>query len=111
MDEKFNMNKKDKMELSIQKKQQKEKVLVGKIIPHAGHIIWEINDATLEIKQAKFETKSFIIGQAQQNSEIIIRSGFSYVSALNSANALKKYKKGKNGSKELGNTQINPLTI
>jgi hypothetical protein len=103
----LNMDKKDKTEISIQKKQQKEKVLVGKLIPHSGHKIWEINDETLEIKQAEFEKKSFIIGQAHQNPEIIIRSGFSYVSALNSSNALKKYKQGKNGSKELGNMQIN----
>jgi hypothetical protein len=27
---------KDKMELSVQKKQQREKEFVGKIIPHAG---------------------------------------------------------------------------
>ena len=94
---------KDKMELSIQKKQQKEKELVGKIIPHEGHKVWEINDETFEIKQAEFEKKTFIIGRNQMNPEIIIRSGFSYVSALNSKNALKKYKQGFNGSKKLGN--------
>jgi hypothetical protein len=97
---------KDKMEISIQKKQQKEKVLVGQIIPHAGHKIWEINDDTMEIKQAEFEKKTFIIGKSHQNPEIIIRSGFSYVSALNYKTALKKYKQGRNGSKELGNMEI-----
>jgi hypothetical protein len=99
---------KDKMELSIQKKQQKEKELVGKIIPHAGHKVFEINDETLEIKLAEFELKTFIIGGNHPNPEIITRSGYSYVSALNSKNALKKYKQGLNGSKELIK---NPLKI
>lgn len=90
---------KDKMEVSIQKKQQKEKVLIGKIIPHPGHTVWEINDETLEIQEAKFEQQNFIFGIQNTNPEIIIRSGFSYISALNKKSALKKYAKGENGSK------------
>jgi hypothetical protein len=97
---------KDKMEISIQKKQQKEKVLVGKLIPHAGHKIFEINEETLEVKVAEFEKKTYIIGSNHNNPEIIIRSGCAYVSALNSKNALKKFKQGINGSKELGNMPI-----
>ena len=94
---------KDKMEISVQKKQQKEKELVGKIIPHPGHTVWEINNETLEIQEAKFEHKDFKFGFKvdQQNQEIIIRSGFSYISALNKKSALKKYAKGENGSKVL----------
>jgi len=92
---------KDKMELSIQKKQQREKEFVGKIIPHAGHKVYEINNETLDIKLAEFELKTFIIGGNHTNPEIIIRSGYSYVSAMNKINALKKYKQGLNGSKEL----------
>lgn len=99
---------KDKMELSIQKKQQKEKEFVGKIIPHAGHKVYEINNKTLEVELAKYELKTFIIGGNHNNPEIIIRNGFSYVSALNQKNALKKYKQGINGSKELIK---NPLKI
>jgi hypothetical protein len=97
---------KDKMELSIQKKQQKEKVLVGKLVPHKGHKIWEINEETLEIKLAEFEKKTYIIGKNHANPEIIIRIECAYVSALNSKNALKKYKQGVNGSKELGTMSI-----
>ncbi len=99
---------KDKMELSIQKKQQREKEFVGKIIPHAGHKVYEINNETLEIKLAEFELKTFIIGRNHPNPEIITRIGYSYVSALNKANALKKYKQGLNGSKE---EVKNPLKI
>lgn len=92
---------KDKMELSIQKKQQREKEFVGKIIPHAGHKVYEINNETLDIKLAEFDLKTFIIGDNHPNPEIITRIGYSYVSALNIKNALKKYKQGLNGSKEL----------
>ena len=97
---------KDKMEISVQKKQQKEKELVGKIIPHAGHKVWEIDDENLEIKEAKYEQQNFIFGIQNSNPEIIIRNGFSYVSALNKKSALKKYKQGTNGSKEMGNMEI-----
>lgn len=99
---------KNKMELSIQKKQQKEKELIGKIIPHAGHKMYEINNETLDIELAEFELKTFIIGRNHPNPEIITRIGYSYVSAMNKTNALKKYKQGLNGSKELIK---NPLKI
>jgi hypothetical protein len=97
---------KDKMELSIQKKQQKEKELVGKIIPHKGHKVWEINTETLSIQLAEFEKQTFFIGQNHPNLEIIIRDGHAYVSAMNKSNALKKYKKGLNGSKQLENMPL-----
>ena len=102
---------KDKMEVSIQKKQQKEKVLVGKIIPHVGHKVWEINDKTLDIKIAEYETQTFYIGQSHHNPEIIVRSGYSYVSALNPKNALKKYKQGLNGSKKINENPLNVIVI
>jgi hypothetical protein len=98
---------KDKMEISIQKKQQKEKVLVGKIIPHEGHTIWEINDSTLEIKKVEFEKKTYLIfDKKKYNPEVITRNGYSYISALNKKGALKKYKQGKNGSKVMGDLEM-----
>ena len=87
---------------------QKEKEFIGKIIPHAGHKVWEINDENLDIELAKYEVQTFIIGKNHNNPEIIIRNGFSYVSALNKSNALKKYKQGINGSKE---AILNPLKL
>jgi hypothetical protein len=90
---------KDKMEISVQKKQQKEKELIGKLIPHPGHRVWEINIDTLEVEEAKYEQKhTFIFGQ-NNNREIIVRKGFAYIAALNKKSALKKYVKGENGSK------------
>ena len=87
------------MEIQIQKKQQKEKVLVGKLIPHKGHKIFEINTITLEIIEAKYQELSFIIGKTHQNKEIIINKDCVYIWALNKKTAFKKYLKGDNGSK------------
>ena len=70
----------------------------------------EINNDTLQVELAKYEFKTFIIGKNHKNQEIIMRNGYSYVSALNSKNALKQYLKGSNGSKNLsGGIEINPF--
>ena len=101
---------KNKTEISIQKKVKIEKEFISKIIPHSGHQVYEINNETLEISLANYEVKTFIIAQSHNNKEIIIREGFSYVSALNIKNALKKFNKGSNGSKDLsGGIEINPF--
>lgn len=95
-----------KTEYLVQKQIKKERVLVGKIIPHKGHAIWEINNLTLEVRFAKFIQQTYIINQAHPNPEILILKDHSYVSALNKTTALKKYLKGSNGSKKMGNMQI-----
>lgn len=96
-----NIQSKDKMEISIQKKQQKEKTLVGKLYPHNNHKVWEINEETLEVKEAKYQEVTFIIGKSieGQNKELITRNGFAYISALKKEGALKKYNNGSNGSR------------
>ena len=96
-----NIHNKDKMEISIQKKQQKQKTLVGKLQPHNNHKVWEINIETLEVNEAKYQQVSFIIGKSieGQNKELITTEGFAYVSALKKSTALKKYKNGDNGSR------------
>jgi hypothetical protein len=92
---------KDKTEISIQKKQQKEKELIGNLVPYGNHKIWEINNETLEINEAKYEQVSFIIGKQieGQNNQIITVPNHSYISAMNKRTALKKFKSGSNGSK------------
>ena len=104
---------KEKTELQIQKKQQIERELVGKIIPHSGHTVWEINPETEEIEKAMYLERNWdfvtdISDLADNKTEVLYREGFVYVSALNKKNALKKYRQGKNGSKEIDK---NPLTI
>lgn len=104
------LNDKNKTEISIQKKIQIEKELIGKIIPHAGHQIFEINNETLEVKPAEFTNYTFILGNNHSRQEIICNADCTYVSALNTKNAMKQFKKGKNGSKDLsGGIEINPL--
>lgn len=85
-------------ELSVNQKKQVEYDLIGQIIPHEGHVIWEINKETLEIKKAKFSNIAYVFGQENKN-EIIQKEGFFYVSAINKKNALRKYKQGRNGTK------------
>jgi len=89
-----------KIEISVKQKKQVEHKLIGKIIPHEGHIIWQINDETLEIEVAKFSNATYHFG-GENKKEIITKQGYSYISALNKKNALKKFKQGKNGSKPI----------
>ncbi len=87
-----------KTEVSVKQKKKIEYELISKIIPHEGHSVWQINEETLEIEKAKFSNVNFVVGM-ENKKEIIIKKGFSYISALNKKNAIKKYLKGKNGSK------------
>lgn len=94
----------EKIELQIQKQQQVEKVLMGKIIPHNNHTVWEINLKTEKIQKATYIEKDSVINfggiPPKENMEVLYREGFDYVSALNKKNALKKFRQNKNGSKE-----------
>jgi hypothetical protein len=116
MEEFLNLKDKKKTELTVQKQQQVERELIGHIVPHSGHRIYEINIKTLDIQEAdflKWETLHLadLLNLKNKgktpNLEILTREGYAYVSALNKANALKKYKKGLNGSKAVSN----PLPI
>jgi hypothetical protein len=103
MEELKNQN---KIEISIKKQVQIEKELIGKIIPHENHTLFEINNETGEIQEATYipVPTFFKFGQKvkKPKKEALVREGFSYVSAMNKKNALKKYLKGSNGGKELG---------
>ena len=93
----LNINQESKIEISIKQQKQKELEFIDKIIPHDGHVIWEINKETLEVSKAKFSNATYnLIGDNKK--EIIVKQGFAYVSALTKKTALKKFKEGKNGS-------------
>ena len=94
-----------KIEVSVKQKKQIEHQLIGNLVPHDGHKIWEINKETLEIKEAKFTNTTYQMF-GDNKKEIIVKDGFSYVSALNKNNALKKHKNGLSGGKELGNEKL-----
>ena len=93
------------IEINIQQKKKVEHELIGKIVPHEGHKVWEINKETLEIKEAKFTNTTYkAFGENQK--EILTKQGYAYVSALNKRTALDNYKKGKSGGKKLGTDEM-----
>lgn len=100
------LNKKNKIEISVKKEVQIEKELIGKITPHKNHILFEINNETGEIQEALYipVPTFFKFGEniKKAKKQALVREGFSYVSAMNKKNALKKYSKGSNGGKEMG---------
>jgi len=96
-----------KIEVSVKQKKQIEHELIGKIIPHEGHVVWQINKETLEIEKAKFSNATYVFG-GENKKEIITKEGFAYIGSLNKRNALKHFKNGTNGSKEINN---NPLKL
>jgi hypothetical protein len=89
----------NKMEISVKQKQQVEIKFLGKIMPHEGHKIWEVNEDTLEVVPAKYSTATAVIFGQQPKKEIIVKPNHSYISALTKATALRKFNKGDNGSK------------
>jgi hypothetical protein len=95
-----------KIEISVKQKKQVEHQLIGKIIPFEGHTIWQINNETLEIEKAEFSNATYhFIGENKK--EIITKKGYTYISALNKKNALKKYNQGTNGSKPINEKLLN----
>jgi len=86
------------IELNVKKKQEVEYVLQGRLIPNAGHFIWEINEETGEIKKAEFKRTVAILGASISPEELVIKSDCIYIPALNAENAKKKYLKNKEQS-------------
>ena len=86
------------IEESVKQQKQIEHELIGEIIPHNGHSVYKINKETKEVDLAKFSNTTFTFN-GKNKKKIIIEDGFSYVSALNKKNALKKYLKGHNGNR------------
>jgi len=98
-------NNKTNIELSVEQRKQVQYQFIGDVVPHEGHKIWEINTETLEIEEAKFSNTTYQMF-GENRKEIIVKKGFSYVAALNKKNALKKYKNGVRGGKQLGTEKL-----
>lgn len=62
---------KTRVELSVKQKKQIEYELIGHIIPHEGHVIWQINKETLQIERAKFSNATYVFG-GENKKEIIL---------------------------------------
>lgn len=92
----FELSVKDKIELSVKKKQEIEYVLEGSIKPMPGHFIWELNEETGEIRKAEFKKDTAILLGALPPDELMVKPDCIYIPALNAENAKKKYLKNKN---------------
>lgn len=79
----------DKVEVSAVKPAKTE-VKVDSIIPHKGHVLFEINPITGKCKLAEYETSSVTI-RGKISKKVIANHGCVYVSALNKKNALIKF--------------------
>ena len=97
----INWNKQNGIEVSVKHKKQIAYELIGQIVPHNNHKIWEVDDTTLEVREAIFTTATAVTFGAKVKKEIIVKNNCSYVSALNKANALKKYKNGVSGTRNV----------
>lgn len=104
----------DKVLIERQAEINKTRKHVGKLKPHGGHKVWEVNETTLEVKEATFKRRDLIInfskGRHSDRSEIDIKEGFFYTSALNKKNALKNFRKETTGGLPVGLLDItNPF--
>lgn len=93
-----------KTAIEIQKEQEKQLKLKDKIIPHNNHTLFEIKevDGEIKIEEAEYEmgVAQVVNGKLEiSNKKVIEKSGCIYISALNKKSALKKYKKGQNGTR------------
>lgn len=68
-----NSNKKNNIEISVKQKKQVETQLIGQILPHNNHRIWEINDETLEITEAKFIVATALVFGQKPKKEIAVK--------------------------------------
>jgi len=101
------LNKKESIEISVKKQQQKETEFIDRLIPHNNHKIWEVNTKTKEIDLAKYSNATYQFA-GDNKKEIIVNKDCVYICALNKKNALKKFEKGVNGSKEIIS---NPISL
>jgi predicted nuclease with TOPRIM domain len=96
----LNIRVKQAHELSVKQQKEKQYELIGNIIPHSGHRLFKINKSTLDVSEAEYSHTSYYVGD-ENKKEVIVYEGYAYVSALNKNNALSKYKKGCNGTKDV----------
>ena len=95
---------KDRIQITAKKNNQQETELIlnGVISPKLGHTLWEINETTMVIKEAKFNTnKDISFHKAVRKdysgiNNLIINDGCIYIPSLNKQNALRLYRQNPN---------------
>ena len=83
--------KKEKDTINIVSQKQIEKQLkhIGTQRLRPGHTCFKINNATNEVMPAKKESTANMNGGVKH--KIVVEEGYSYVTALNAKNALRKF--------------------
>ena len=92
---------KDQTEMVKQSVQEKKTKLLGRVVPHIGHSLFEYNAITNELRFATFEvqedTLSFAEAKAGKKAikrkKVLMQEGCVYTTALNIKNAIKQFKK------------------
>lgn len=86
------------LEVNAEQQEQKKVAFIGRIKPCAGHICFEYEIATGEIKPAVFmepDTVNYgeFVKTRSIQKKVLVKPGFLYVTALNKENAGKKFQK------------------
>lgn len=100
------LSEKTQIESVVKHKKATEIKYVGSIRPQNGHILFEINIKTKEVKPAKYSDRKQIDWQEAKRiaegkpfiKEVIINKDCVYISALNNENALDRYLSDKGSS-------------
>ena len=102
LDNHISDDKKAKLEISIQKKQEVEKFLfTGRLKPQPHQRVFKIDLSSGAVSEVKFFAKSNTIhyedvingNYARRDKDILIEEGFDYIIKLNIENAIKHFKK------------------
>lgn len=88
----------EKIVIAAQKQQEKEIRLLGSIVPHDGHTLFELEMQTGKIARAEFMTGTMKYTEAfektkAKSKKVLVKQGHLYVSALNMRNAAKNFAK------------------
>lgn len=88
----------DVIQIVNQVQQKIKKLLLGSIIPHKGHILYEFDKSTYKLVKAKYnQTNANFCDILKSNKpikkEVIIKENCFYISSLNVKNASKKIHK------------------
>lgn len=88
----------DTIEIVNQVQAKKIKSLLGSIIPHEGHTLYEFDKTNFKLRKATFERKNHVLRFNQDagpdlKKEVIIKENCFYISSLNVKNAVHKIHK------------------
>ena len=93
---------KDLNGVEVTQQVEKQKRLIGRVIPCRGHKVFEVNPETLEVNEAslgkpyiqlvkrKLPSGAFV-DESISRTPLAMKEGFDYVTALNKKNALKTH--------------------